>query len=124
MKNNKKLLITLVIVALLLVGLLAALIVRDVSNKPSSKPGDKDEQTQTEQSDDEDDEVIENGFNIKKEIVLDKKAAKVVLGDTMFGEFKKAKKGGFIYTPKLFYKFYRLLAKILPLAWLMPLSKT
>ena len=40
------------------------------------------------------------------------------------GTLKKAKKGGFIYTPKLFYKFYRLLAKILPLAWLMPLSKT
>lgn len=36
---------------------------------------------------------------------------------------KACKKGKPIYTPRLFYKFYRILAKILPHSWLMPLSK-
>lgn len=40
------------------------------------------------------------------------------------GLIKCAKKRKFIYTNKLFYKFYRLLAKILPTAWLVPLAKT
>ncbi len=37
---------------------------------------------------------------------------------------KKAAAGKAIYTPGLFYKFYRVLAKILPHNLLMPLSKT
>lgn len=40
------------------------------------------------------------------------------------GTIKSAKKGKFIYTNKLFYKFYRLLAKILPMSIMMPLAKT
>jgi len=40
------------------------------------------------------------------------------------GTLKKAKKGKFVYTPKLFYKFYRVLSKILPTAWLMGAAKT
>ena len=40
------------------------------------------------------------------------------------GTLKYAKKGKFIYTPKLFYKFFRVLAKVLPTSWLMPLAKT
>ncbi len=37
---------------------------------------------------------------------------------------KKAAKGKAVYTPGAFYKFYRILAKILPHNLLMPLSKT
>ena len=37
---------------------------------------------------------------------------------------KAAKKGRCVYTPHPFYKFYRVLAKILPHAWLMGASKT
>lgn len=37
---------------------------------------------------------------------------------------KKALAGKAVYTPRLFFKFYRVLAKILPHNWLMPLSKT
>lgn len=37
---------------------------------------------------------------------------------------KKAAAGCGVYTPKLFYKFYRLLAKLLPHSLLMPISKT
>ena len=37
---------------------------------------------------------------------------------------KKAKKGRFIYTPRLFYKFYRLLSKVLPTSWIIGLAKT
>ncbi len=40
------------------------------------------------------------------------------------GTLKKAKKGKFVYTPKLFYRFYRVLSKILPTAWLMGAAKT
>lgn len=40
------------------------------------------------------------------------------------GTLKAAKKRKFIYTNKLFYKFYRVLAKILPAAWLVPAAKT
>ena len=35
---------------------------------------------------------------------------------------KKAQKGRAVYTPRGFYKFYRVLAKLLPHNWLMPLS--
>ncbi len=37
---------------------------------------------------------------------------------------KKAAKGKAVYTPGAFYKFYRLLAKLLPHNLLMPMSKT
>lgn len=37
---------------------------------------------------------------------------------------KASKKGRFIYTPRLFYKLYRLLSKILPVSWMMGLAKT
>ena len=40
------------------------------------------------------------------------------------GALKSAKRGKFIYTPTFLYKFYRVLAKILPHAWLVPISKT
>lgn len=40
------------------------------------------------------------------------------------GLIKTAKKGKFIYTNKLFYKFYRLLAKIMPTAFMVKLAKT
>ena len=40
------------------------------------------------------------------------------------GTLRAAKKGRFIYTNKLFYKFYRFLAKVLPAAWLVPAAKT
>lgn len=40
------------------------------------------------------------------------------------GAVKSAEKGKTIYTPRLFYKFYRILAKILPHNWIMPMSKT
>ena len=37
---------------------------------------------------------------------------------------KYAKKGKCVYTPRLFYKFYRILAKILPHNFIMKISKT
>jgi hypothetical protein len=37
---------------------------------------------------------------------------------------KAAKKGKCVYTPKAFYKFYRVLSKVLPNAWLMGAAKT
>ncbi len=37
---------------------------------------------------------------------------------------KAAKKGRCVYTPHPFFKFYRVLAKILPAAWLMGAAKT
>ena len=37
-------------------------------------------------------------------------------------EYARAGRG--VYTPRLFYKFYRLLAKVLPHGLLMPLTKT
>lgn len=37
---------------------------------------------------------------------------------------KQAEKGRAIHTPKLFYKFYRILAKLLPHSFIMKLSKT
>lgn len=40
------------------------------------------------------------------------------------GTIKACKRGKLIYTPRMFYKLYRLLAKILPLSWLMGLAKT
>ena len=40
------------------------------------------------------------------------------------GTLKCAKRGKFIYTNRLFFKFYRLLAKVLPTAWVMPMAKT
>ena len=40
------------------------------------------------------------------------------------GAIKAAKKGKCVYTPKLFYKFYRVMAKILPTSWLMGAAKT
>lgn len=43
---------------------------------------------------------------------------------TARGGIKAAKKGRGVYTPHPFYKFYRVLAKILPHAWLMGASKT
>ena len=43
---------------------------------------------------------------------------------TARGGIKAAKKGKCVYTPHPFYKLYRVLAKILPHAWLMGASKT
>lgn len=43
---------------------------------------------------------------------------------TARGCIKSAKKGRCVYTPHGFYKFYRVLAKILPHSWLMGASKT
>ena len=43
---------------------------------------------------------------------------------TAKGGIKAAKKGRGVYTPHPFYKFYRVLAKIVPHAWLMGASKT
>lgn len=40
------------------------------------------------------------------------------------GAIKAAKRGRAVYTPKGFYKFYRILSKVLPTAWLMGLAKT
>lgn len=40
------------------------------------------------------------------------------------GSIKAAEKGRAVYTPRLFYKFYRFLSKILPHSFLMHLSKT
>ena len=40
------------------------------------------------------------------------------------GALKAAKRGQTIYTPKLFYKFYRCAAKILPVSVVMKMSKT
>ena len=37
---------------------------------------------------------------------------------------KSAKKGKCVYTPRAFYKFYRVVAKVLPHSLLMGLSKT
>ena len=37
---------------------------------------------------------------------------------------KAAKKGKSVYTPRGFYKFYRVLAKVLPNCVLIPLAKT
>lgn len=39
------------------------------------------------------------------------------------GSLKAVKRGKLIYTNRLIYKFYRLLAKVLPLAWLVPIAK-
>ena len=43
---------------------------------------------------------------------------------TAKGGLRAAKKGRCVYTPHPFFKFYRVLAKILPHAWLMGASKT
>ncbi|MBQ7314108.1 MAG: SDR family NAD(P)-dependent oxidoreductase [Clostridia bacterium] len=40
------------------------------------------------------------------------------------GALKAAKRGQAVYTPKLFYKFYRCAAKILPVSVVMKMSKT
>lgn len=40
------------------------------------------------------------------------------------GTLKAAAKGRFIYTNRAFYKFYRVLAKLLPAGWLVPAAKT
>ncbi len=44
--------------------------------------------------------------------------------DVAYKALKAAKKGKGIYTNKLFYKFYRILARVVPHRWLMHLSKT
>ena len=36
---------------------------------------------------------------------------------------RKAEQGKTVYTPRLFFKFYRVLAKVLPHNWIMPMSK-
>lgn len=43
---------------------------------------------------------------------------------TARGGIKAAKRGKGVYTPHPFYKFYRVLAKIVPHSWLMGASKT
>ena len=43
---------------------------------------------------------------------------------TAKGGLKAAKKGKCVYTPHPFFKFYRVLAKVLPHAWLMGAAKT
>lgn len=40
------------------------------------------------------------------------------------GALKASKKGRAVYTPRAFYKFYRVLAKLLPHSWLMGAAKT
>ena len=37
---------------------------------------------------------------------------------------KASKRGRAVYTPHPFYKFYRVLAKVLPHSWLMGATKT
>lgn len=37
---------------------------------------------------------------------------------------RSAKRGRSVYTPKLFYKFYHVIAHILPKAWLLPAART
>ena len=43
---------------------------------------------------------------------------------TARGGIRAAKKGRAVYTPRFFYKLYRLLAKLLPSSFLMPMAKT
>lgn len=43
---------------------------------------------------------------------------------TAIGGIKAAKRGRAVYTPRFFYKFYRVLAKILPTSWLLGMAKT
>ncbi|MBR2297113.1 MAG: SDR family NAD(P)-dependent oxidoreductase [Clostridia bacterium] len=43
---------------------------------------------------------------------------------TAIGAIKASKRGKAVYTPRLFYKFYRVLAKILPTSWLLGAAKT
>ena len=43
---------------------------------------------------------------------------------TALSGIKACKRGKAVYTPHPFYKFYRVLAKILPKSWLIPLAKT
>lgn len=40
------------------------------------------------------------------------------------GAIERARRGRGVYTPRLFYKFYRLLAKLLPHGLLLPFTKT
>ncbi len=40
------------------------------------------------------------------------------------GALRAAKRGRAVYTDRLFFKFYRVLAKVLPHAWLIPFVKT
>lgn len=43
---------------------------------------------------------------------------------TAKGGIRACKKGRAVYTPHIFYKFYRVLSKLLPKSWLIPLAKT
>lgn len=43
---------------------------------------------------------------------------------TAIGGIRAAKRGRAVYTPHPFYRLYRVLAKLLPHAWLVPLAKT
>lgn len=43
---------------------------------------------------------------------------------TALGAIKASKKGRAVYTPKGFYKFYRVLSKVLPTSWMLGLAKT
>lgn len=40
------------------------------------------------------------------------------------GTLRAAKRGRTFYTPKAFYKFYRVVAKILPMKWMIPAART
>ncbi len=40
------------------------------------------------------------------------------------GTLQAAKRGRTFYTPKAFYKFYRVVAKILPMKWMIPAART
>lgn len=40
------------------------------------------------------------------------------------GALRAARRGRLYYTPKLFYKFYRLAAKLLPVRWMIPAART
>ncbi len=40
------------------------------------------------------------------------------------GALRAAKRGRPVYTPRLFYKFYRLVAKVLPQAWMIKCART
>lgn len=40
------------------------------------------------------------------------------------GALRAAQRGKTFYTPKAFYKFYRLVAKLLPMKWMIPAART
>lgn len=45
-------------------------------------------------------------------------------GQSVAGALRAAKRGRTFYTPKGFYKFYRFVAKILPMKWMIKAART